>query len=70
MPSDGIFPLFEGGIEERMLDASLIDRINLALKLIPKAHIIIKLPTLILLHPALPLQSLSFIFRVVVVFYW
>lgn len=70
MPSDRIFPLFEGSIEERMLDASLIDHIDLPLKLIPKAHIIIKLPTLILLHPARPFQSIFLIFCWVVVFYW
>lgn len=48
----GFLSLLEGAVEERMLEAALVDRINLALKLIPEAHLIIKLPILILLQAA------------------
>lgn len=36
-----IFFVLKRAVEERMLQASLVDRIDLSLKLIPKAHIII-----------------------------
>ena len=69
MPSDGVLSLFEGSIEERMLDASLIDHIDLPLKLIPKAHIIIIPLVLFLLHSHRTLLLL-FVFCSFCVFYW